>query len=110
MRHRKAVRRRFRNAFYIKQQMRAFHGKIKESAFKNIFQRYVNNGVTRKRSFYASLECRIDMIFFRMRLLPTIFAANQYILQYGILLNKGVETSPNAIVSPGDIVSLRKLH
>ena len=110
MRRRKAVRRRFRNAFYNKQQLRAFHGKVKETAFRKNFQKYLNSGANRNRSFFASLERRLDMFFFRMRLLPTIFACNQYILQHGVLVNRGIERSPNALLRPGDVVSLDVLH
>jgi ribosomal protein S4 len=88
MRRRKAARRRFRNAFYIKQQLRAFHGKIKEEKFRNFFKKYLTHGVNRNLSFFAALERRLDIFFFRMRLFPTIFACHQYILHNGVLLNK----------------------
>jgi len=64
MRRRKAVRRRFRDAFYKKQQLRAFHGKIKELAFRKNFQRFLISGTNRNKSFFASLERRLDMFFF----------------------------------------------
>ncbi len=110
MRRRKAVRRRFRDAFYRKQQLKAFHGKIKEHAFRKNFQKYLVSGVNRNKSFFSSLERRLDIFFFRMRLLPTIFACNQYILQHGILINEGVNKSPNALLNVGDIVSFNYAH
>ena len=96
--------------FYKKQQLRAFYGKIKEKAFRKNFQKYLTSGVNRNRSFFTSLERRLDIFFFRMRLLPTIFACNQYILQHGILINKGICNSPNALLRVGDVVSLNLLH
>jgi ribosomal protein S4 len=110
MRRRKAVRRRFRDAFYKKQQLRAFHGKIKELAFRKNFQRFLISGTNRNKSFFASLERRLDMFFFRMRLLPTIFACNQYILQHGVQVNKGFEYSPSALIRTGDTISLPIKH
>lgn len=110
MRRRNALRRRFRDSFYNKQQLRLFHGKFKEQAFRKFFKRYLISTVDRNRSFFAALERRVDIFFFRMRLLPTIFACHQYIHHYGILINRKVEHSPNALLSAGSIVSIQKEH
>ena len=110
MRRRKAVRRRFRNAFYTKQQLRAFHGKIKEEKFRNFFKKYLTHGVNRNMSFFAALERRLDIFLFRMRLLPTIFACHQYIMHHGVILNKGNEHCPSALVRPGDTLTITTEH
>jgi len=110
MRRRKAVRRRFRNAFYTKQQLRAFHGKIKEEKFRNFFRKYLTHGVNRNMSFFAALERRLDIFLFRMRLLPTIFACHQYIMHHGVILNKGIERCPSAVVRPGDTLTISAAH
>jgi ribosomal protein S4 len=90
--------------------MKAFHGILKENLFRNIFKTILYIGLKKKRSFYTSFECRLDIFFFRMRILPTIFAANQYILQYGLLLNKVNENTPSVLLKPGDIVKIKKKH
>jgi ribosomal protein S4 len=110
MRRRKANKRRYRDAFYNKQQLRLFHGKIKEQAFRKFFRRHLIHTVNRNQSFFAALERRVDIFFFRMRLLPTIFACHQYIHHHGILINRRVEHSPNALLSTGDIVSIQRQH
>lgn len=110
MRRRKAIRRRFRDAFYTKQQLRLFHGKFKEHAFRVFFRRYLAQTVNRNRSFFSALERRVDIFFFRMKLLPTIFSCHQYIHHHGILINRKFEYSPNALLSAGDIVSIRRKH
>jgi len=110
MRRRKAVRRRFRYAFYNKQQLRAFHGKIKEEKFRNFFKKYLTFGTNRNRSFFAALERRIDIFFFRLRLLPTIFACHQYILHHGIIVNKGIAQCPSLLIRPGDIITVKRKH
>jgi len=43
---------------------------------------------------------------FRTRLLPTIYAANQFIHHQGININGRLEKSSNALVSPGDFFTL----
>lgn len=45
-------------------------------------------------------------MLFRARLLPTIFACHQYIHHLGLSVNGALEFSPQAILRPGDVVSL----
>jgi ribosomal protein S4 len=108
MKRRVAVRRRFKDVFYTKQQLRAFYGKIKENSFRNFFKKYLTNVSKRNNSFFSALERRTDVVMFRMRLLPTIFAANQFIHHQGVYINDKLEKSPNALVNPGDIVTVGK--
>ena len=110
MRRRRANRRRFRDAFYNKQQLRLFHGKIKEHSFRKIFQRFLIHGVNRNKTFFTVLERRIDVFFFRLRVFPTIFSCHQYIHHHGLLINNKLEHSPNALILPGDIVTVVSKH
>lgn len=107
MRRRKGVKRKYRTAFYNKQQLRNFYGKCKEEAFRNFFKAHLSGISRRNDSFYSALERRADMFLFRTRLLPTIYAANQYVRHQGILLNYGLEKSPNALVRPGYLLTIQ---
>ena len=110
MRRRKAVRLEFKNRFYNKQKLRAFYGKIKEEKFRNFFKKHMHEGNKRNISLFSSLERRLDMFLFRLRLLPTIFACHQYILHYGVYINKGKINAPSSLVRAGDMLSISKLH
>lgn len=107
MRRRKGLKRQYRTAFYNKQQLRNFYGKCKEEAFRNFFKAHLAGINRRNDSFYSALERRADMFLFRTRLLPTIYAANQYVRHQGILLNYGLEKSPNALVRPGYLLTVQ---
>lgn len=102
--------RRYRDAFYHKQQLRAFHGKRTESRLRSLLRRYPNG--TRlitgaaTRSFFSALEGRLDRILFRRRLMPTIYASHQFILHQGISINGQLERSPHAILCAGDRISV----
>jgi ribosomal protein S4 len=108
MRRSRAAKRRFRDAFYTKQQLRRFYGKVKEEAFRNFFRNHLNLTTIRNRSFFSSLERRLDMVVFRMRLLPTIFACHQLVHHHGVLVNGGLQKSPNAIVRVGDVIAIQR--
>lgn len=107
MRRRKSVKRKYKTVFYNKQQLRNFYGKCKEEAFRNFFKAHLSGITRRNDSFYSALERRADMFLFRTRLLPTIYAANQYVRHQGILLNYGLEKSPNALVRPGYLLTVQ---
>ena len=105
MRRRAAVKRRYKVSFYNKQQLRHFYGKIKEKSFRKFFQNHMSSVTARNNSFYSALERRADMFLFRTRLLPTIYAANQFVHHQGIEINGKIEKSPNALVRPGTLLS-----
>ena len=110
MRRRGAVKRRYKVSFYNKQQLRYFYGKIKEKAFRKFFRNHITSVTARNNSFYSALERRADMFLFRTRLLPTIYAANQFVHHQGIEINGKVEKSPNALVRPGTLLSFDKKY
>ena len=105
MRRRSAVKRRYKIAFYNKQQLRHFYGKFREEAFRNFFKKHLTGVNMRNSSYYSALERRADMFLFRTRLLPTIYAARQFIHHQGIELNGRTEKSSNALVRPGSLLS-----
>jgi small subunit ribosomal protein S4 len=92
--------------FYAKQQLRFFHGEVKEGTFRNFFRNHLSAITSRGHSFFSALESRLDMVFFRRRLLPTIFACRQFITHQGLQVNSGVEKSPRALIRTGDRVAV----
>lgn len=113
------AKRRYRQAFYTKQQLRAFHGKVKERTFRKLYSTHRATAAKRNQAFFAALESRLDRVLFRRRVLPTIFACHQLIHHHGIRINStasipttrsgtdgSLEYSPNAQVRVGDIVSV----
>jgi small subunit ribosomal protein S4 len=101
MRRRASTKRRYKTAFYNKQQLRHFYGKFKEEKFRNLFRSHLVGVYSRNNSFYSTLERRIDMFLFRARHLPTLYAANQFVQHQGVEYNGIIERSPNALVGPG---------
>jgi small subunit ribosomal protein S4 len=110
MHRRAAVKRRYKTSFYNKQQVRHFYGKIKEKAFRKFFRKHITSISLRNNSFYSALERRTDMFLFRTRLLPTIYAANQFVHHQGIEINGTLEKSPNALVRPGTLLSFNSKY
>ena len=100
---------RYSNLFYIKQQLRFFYGKLEEDIFRNSFQKHCISVTKYTRIFFNTLESRLDIIFFRIRLLPTIFACHQFIHHQGLELNNKIEKAPSTTVRVGDIIMVSPL-
>ena len=101
----------YKNRFNLKQQVRKFYGKLTEVAFRSFYKVHLLNTYTRNKSFFGALEQRADMFLFRLRLLPTIFACNQFIHHQGLFLNrKRIEKCPSALIKIGYTVSLPKIY
>lgn len=103
---RKAMRRRYKDIFYKKQQVRHFYGKVSEEIFRNFFKRFLANNIGRNKTFFASLEFRLDMVIFRMGILPTIYACHQLIHHHGVLVNNQLKFAPQQLVKVGDLITL----
>jgi ribosomal protein S4 len=101
-----SISRRYNNLFYIKQKLRFFHGKVKETAFRNLYKTHLIQRTIQTNSFFTVLESRLDRIFFRIRLLPTVFACHQFIHYNGLEINNKLERSPRKEIKVGDIVSV----
>ena len=102
----KALSQRYKILFYQKQKLRKFYGKLNENKFRIIFKTHKINVASNSNSFFVSLESRLDVVFFRIRLLPTIFTCHQYILYNGLELNTKLEKSPSCQLQVGDILSV----
>jgi len=79
---------------------------MKEESFRIRFKNHLITAATRTHSFYSVLESRLDMVFFRRRLLPTIYACHQFIHHQGLEVNNRIEKSPRAQVRIGDRVGV----
>lgn len=97
----------YKNLFFTKQQLKSFYGGLKEYQLRNIFKKTWNVSQNFKKNvFLGALEQRLGVIFFRMKILPTMFACNQLIKHHGILVNNQNTMLINFRVSLGDIVSI----
>lgn len=104
-------RRNYKQIFFMKQQIKNFYGKLQEYKIRNLFKNvWYSNQNFKNQSFFLALEQRLDVVLYRMRFLPTIYANNQLISHQGILVNNQLVTIPSYKVRIGDIISLQKDH
>ena len=99
-------KRRYRENFYKKQQFRLFYGKFKEDTLRIIIKNHKIVAIAQTSMFFSLLESRLDMMFFRRRLLPTIYSCHQFIHHFGLELNNKTENCPQRRVKVGDIITI----
>tara|TARA_B100001142_G_scaffold300436_1_gene325212 strand:+ start:34890 stop:36125 length:1236 start_codon:yes stop_codon:yes gene_type:complete len=94
-----------------KQQLKSFYGQLKEKQLERLFKvTWLKKKQFKEEAFLGALEHRLDVLVFRMRILPTIFSCKQYILHQGVYVNNELITLPHYQVKIGDIISFKKEH
>ena len=107
IRNKNRFRYQYKNLFFNKQQLKNFYGGLREYKLRNIFKKTWNVELFYRRNiFIGALEQRLNMVLFRMRLLPTIFTSTQFIMHKGIYVNESLITLPSYRVKLGEIVSI----
>ena len=82
-----------------------FYGKFDYTNFKKLVWRYYNNWKTNKiQNLIYHLEQRLDVLAFRLKYLPTILAAHNFIKYKGIFVNNQLIRHPYEVANTGDII------
>ena len=91
-----------------KQKLKGYYGDVTEKQFKRAYQEASNMKGDTSQNLIGLLERRLDMIVYRAKFAPTIFAARQ-IVSHGHIRVNGVKCNiASRRVRPGDVVSLGK--
>ncbi len=91
-----------------KQKLRAVYGMISQKQLVRSYQKAVNKAGNTPDNLIAMLECRLDNLVYRMKLAPSIFAAQQLVAHGHVLVNgKKVDIRSYQVV-PGQTVSLKE--
>ena len=84
----------------------SFFRKFDDSKVRKWFKEYYNNSKSFKiLNFLRVFESRLDVICFRLKLMPTIFLANSYIKSRGLLVNQSKIFTPSYMLQLGDMLS-----
>lgn len=105
-------RRRFytpRGSFIMERlKFKRYYGNITEKQFKMISRASNEKKFTKYQNllFLLELESRLDSLVFRLRIVPTIFAAKQYVMHGNCSVNGEIITLPSYRLKRGDIFTL----
>jgi len=91
-----------------KQKLKGFYGDITEKQFRKTYDEASRRTGNTAELLVGLLESRLDMIVYRAKFVPTIFAARQFVNHGHVTLNGKKANIASMLVKPGDVVQVRE--
>lgn len=91
-----------------KQIMKAYYGGLTERQFRRVYQEAVRAKGDTSENLVGLLERRLDMVVYRMNIVPTIFAARQFVNHGHVQVNGKKVNIPSFQVTEGDEIVVRE--
>lgn len=96
------------NQLREKQKLKGYYGNISERQFRRIYQEAVRRKGDTGENLVGLLESRLDAVVYRMGIVPTVFAARQFVSHGHVRLNGRKANVPSMMVNEGDIIEVRE--
>ena len=93
---------------HAKQKLKGYYGNITEKQFRRYYKEAVRRKGDTSENLIAILERRLDAVIYRMKFVPTVFAARQFINHGHITVNGNRVNIPSYAVKDGDNVEVRE--
>ncbi len=90
-----------------KQKLRGFYGNVTEKQFRKIYREAERLRGDTGENLVGLLERRLDAVVYRLKFVPTVFAARQVINHGHVRVNGKRVNIPSYVVKEGDVVSLK---
>ena len=91
-----------------KQKLKGYYGNITERQFRRLYGEAVQRKGDTGENLVELLERRLDAVIYRMKLVPTVFAARQVINHGHIQVNGKRVNIPSFRVKDGDMITVRE--
>ncbi len=90
-----------------KQRLKGYYGNIGERQFRKYYLEAARRKGDTGENLIGILERRIDMVIYRMKFVPTVFAARQFVNHGHIKINGKRVTIPSYLLKVGDTVEIK---
>lgn len=91
-----------------KQKLKGYYGNIGEKQFRKYYAEAVRRRGDTGQNLVAILESRLDAVIYRMKFVPTVFAARQFVSHGHIKVNGKRVNVPSFLVREGDVVEIKE--
>lgn len=98
----------FGTQLLAKQKLKGYYGNLTEKQFRKIYKEAVRIKGDTSENLVGLLERRLDAVLYRMAVVPTPFAARQFINHGHILVNGKKVKIPSYMVKDGDVVEVKE--
>jgi small subunit ribosomal protein S4 len=89
-----------------KQRLKGFYGNITERQFRRYYEEAVRRRGDTGENLVELLERRLDAVVYRMKFVPTVFAARQFVSHGHVRVNGKRVTIPSYLVDDGDTIEV----
>ncbi len=91
-----------------KQKLKGYYGNITEKQFKRYYTEAVRRKGDTSENLIGLLERRLDAVVYRMKFVPTVFAARQFVNHGHVRVNGKRVNIPSYLVKDGDVVEVKE--
>lgn len=91
-----------------KQKLKGYYGNINERQFRRLYTEAVRRRGDTSENLIGLLESRLDAVVYRMKFVPTVFSARQFVNHGHLLVNGKRVNIPSYQVKPGDVIEIRQ--
>jgi small subunit ribosomal protein S4 len=92
---------------FAKQRLKGYYGNITERQFERYYELASEAKGDTSENLIGFLERRLDTVIYRMKFMPTMFAARQFVSHGHVKVNGKRVTIPSYRVQDGDVVQLK---
>ncbi len=89
-----------------KQKLKGYYGNITERQFYRYYEEAVRRRGDTSENLIGLLERRLDTVVYRLKLVPTVFAARQFVNHGHIQVNGRRVNIASFLVKDGDVISI----
>jgi len=91
-----------------KQKLKGYYGSIGEKQFRKYYDEAVRRKGDTGENLIGILERRLDAVVYRMKFVPTVFAARQFVSHGHIRVNGKKVDIPSYLVQDGDVIEVKE--
>lgn len=91
-----------------KQKLKGYYGSITEKSFRRLYAEAVRLRGDTSENLIGLLERRLDAVVYRMKFVPTVFAARQFVNHGHVLVNGSKVNIASYQVKVGDLIEVRE--
>ena len=90
-----------------KQMLKGYYGNITERQFRSYYKKAVRFRGDTSENLIGLLERRLDAVVYRMKFVPTVFSARQFVNHGHVKVNGKRVNIPSYLVEEGDVVEVK---
>jgi len=91
-----------------KQKLKGYYGNVSERQFRKYYAEAMRRKGDSSQNLIGILESRLDALIYRMKFVPTVFAARQFVSHGHVTVNGRRVTVASYLVKVGDVIAVRQ--